>query len=265
MLAELLKNLERLSETQRPKNEFRCSGLPFCPVRWLAQELDPEPFKATFGFDYYTSVGTTMHKIFQKWLARTSGLFGNWECHKCKTKETLKWSPVHCPTCNKFMEYEEVEIVEPTTGLTGHVDGITRCEVGSDDLLVFDWKSIGIRGLKDDELPYSYNVQQINSYGVLLRRLFDLPIKEIGLVYVARDNPTNFKIWRSANIIDEELDIHLKRWLKMQKMFKSNNYTGLQKIRLCRGDSDENMKRCRLRSICSDPNNIVSFIEGLGT
>lgn len=264
MLAELLKNIERLSETQRPKNEFRCSGLPFCPVKWLAQELDPEPFKASFGFDYYTTAGTAMHKVLQKWMGRMNGLLGDWKCHKCKTEVSMAWSPQYCPTCNKYMEYEEVEVKEPETGLSGHIDGITRCEAASDDLLVFDYKSIGVRGLAQDELPYPYNIQQINAYAVLLKRLLGLPIKEMGLIYVARDNPTNFKIWRSAKINEDAFDIHLERWLAVQQMFKSNNYAGLSKIRLCRGDSDYNMLRCRLRSICSNPKGIVPFIEGLG-
>jgi hypothetical protein len=161
------------------------------------------------------------------------------------------------------MDYEEVEVIEPTTGLSGHIDGITRCSVDSDDLLVFDYKSIGIRGLRDDDLPYPYNVQQINAYAVLLARIFNLPIKEIGLVYVARDNPTNFKIWRSKNIIEGELDIHLENWVKAQKMLKSKNYMGIQKIRLCRSDADPSMSKCRLKSICLEPKNIQPFLEKL--
>jgi hypothetical protein len=265
MLEDLMLNIHHLTESVPPRREFRCSGFPFCPLRWIADTLDPKKEITRFSSDFYMSVGTTVHLVLQKWMARTQGgLFGNWKCASCQTTVSLSWSPQRCPGCGTAMDYDEVTFTEPTTGLTGHTDGLTRWKKDSDDLMVFDFKTISIERLKNDDLPYWHNIEQVNAYAVLLQRLLGLPIVGFALAYIARDDPRVFRVIKTKKISEQMCDANLERFMIAQKALETKKFKEARKARLCKTEKDlEHQTNCRLRSICANPNMIKEYFRGL--
>ena len=264
MLEDLMLNLQNLSEAAPPRREFRCSGFPFCPLKWIADTLDPKKEITRFQSEFYMDVGTTVHRVLQKWMSRIQGgLFGNWKCLTCNATVSLSWSPQRCPGCGAAMEYEEVSFTEPTTGLTGHTDGLTRWKKDSDDLLVFDIKTIGVERLQNDDLPYWHNIEQVNAYAVLLRRLLKLPIKGFALVYVTRDDPRVFRIIKTKKISEDMLDANLNRFLIAEEALKTRKFKEARKNRLCKTEADLEHNRCRLKSVCGNTDMIKQYFRSL--
>jgi hypothetical protein len=162
------------------------------------------------------------------------------------------------------MGYKEVDFKEPTTGLTGHVDGLTRWKKDSDGLLVFDFKSIGKERLEKDDLPYWHNIEQVNAYAVLLKRLLNLPIEGFALVYITRDDPRVFRIVKSRKISEPMCDDNLARFLIAKEALETKKFKAARQARLCKTEADlEHNSRCRLRSICGDVSMLKEYLRGL--
>lgn len=141
--------------------EFRVSGLPFCP---LLAGLSPLDGMDVYREHFYFDIGTAMHSLFQKWMARSvsgAAMWGDWECG-CKRKKRDKegrFLPVHeivhdirpdgkCPG-GKEWYYREVEV--QYGNLKGHIDLMWRVPGGYMDgkllkpwYIVWDWKSTEI-------------------------------------------------------------------------------------------------------------------------
>lgn len=147
--------------SERKPFEFRVSGLPFCP---LLAGLSPLDGKDVYREHYYFGIGTAMHELFQKWLARSvsgASMWGDWECGCKRTKRNKdgKLLPVHeivhkvrpdgkCPGGKEWF-YREVEV--EFGNLKGHIDLIWRVPGGYKNgkrlkpwYLVWDWKSTEI-------------------------------------------------------------------------------------------------------------------------
>lgn len=108
---------------------FRLSASPFCAYKFLFQWYD---FIKTdkidlwdYSSDFYTSIGTTIHSLLQKWIPiNNPGLFlGNWKCPTCKKVIEAATGPKFCKKCQSWMIYEEFVFYEKP-GFAGHGDGI---------------------------------------------------------------------------------------------------------------------------------------------
>lgn len=177
---------------------LRFSGLPFCSLRWflsLPTSLRGNR-KTDFGSRFFTSVGHTVHDVFQTavYHSKSFQALNDYVCTSCKHRYVLRPEmPRKCRCGSVLFRREEHEVL--WRGAIGHVDEIV-CPVPSAPKKVFllDYKTTSLKNInKADPIGYT---SQIKSYAVSLTDA-GYEILGCGLVYVPRDNP--FK-WRMSDI-----------------------------------------------------------------
>lgn len=250
------------TETKKPR--LRVSSFPYCPIKNYFQLADglQDLAQITAQSDYFTSVGTTVHSILQRWLGtifvgregeeeQQGHMFGEWFCPTCKTKPKLTIiDDIICPDCGNFMEYKELFGMWKGGAIGGHTDGIF---VDGDDWWVIDYKTTSKskvdswrrnpKRTNNDAsnivLPYYANVKQIESYCVLFENRFKHKIKGWILVYLCRDNPfySNGRAVVAHAMDDDEKDKVRKRLDKYTIQFntfheslRDNNKEGIHEI-----------------------------------
>jgi hypothetical protein len=212
----LLKKSEEQAEPK--KQSFRCSQLPICPVKWVMGEFvhgGMIPTANTFGTDWFAGFGTIAHLALQKWSAFHGMAYGDWECthfnrkivngKEWRSKNTIiirdQLGPVKCPKCGKQMIYKELELRNPETGLTGHVDLLIPYK---DGFIIVDFKTAGtekIHELIKPAIEYHNQVQhywyELETYGAYdwkkKQHRGKLKIYGTAIFYVQRDNPFSDK------------------------------------------------------------------------
>lgn len=187
-----LVDLGKLTAPSTRKQEFRCSSLPFCPIRSAFLDSSEESFRKSF----YVEIGTVVHKVVQIWLARgmaANDMYGIWKrvSDGCETK-----IPMLRPKAVKLLGTEDIVYEEVTIkwrNLSGHVDLITH--IGNNEYVVWDFKTTDIASKrrfagwqKTFKTSPNYFIQ-IRSYAALLRKLFGINIVAWGLIIVDRDKP----------------------------------------------------------------------------
>ncbi len=175
------------------ERKLRPSGFPYCGLKDMFEEITGGP-KSTvgFGLDFYGSVGTAAHLIFQKYMGITGKIVGNWECKNvnCSNfKKICKFSVNNLCTCGFFMEYHELTI--KNRNIIGHVDCLLLIE---GKYYVLDYKTSTLASIEKHKeigniFPYTKNVHQILSYCICLERNFNIKIEGWMLMYISRDTP----------------------------------------------------------------------------
>lgn len=183
-----------MSKGTRPSDRafaFRCSSLPFCPIRAF---LGMDKGQESFGMDFYTGIGTAVHEVAQRWINRgnlADRVFARWKCSECSNITDPGFKPDSCPSCgcvHPAFGYEEVEITY--RGLSGHVDLIY--EIAPDKFVVMDFKTTNLSEAKkranwQNNYPASpSSIVQIGAYCMMLRRVYGLDVVAWSLIYVDR-------------------------------------------------------------------------------
>jgi len=278
VLNDIEQKLVNLKISNTRKLQFRCSGLPICPVSWIFGEAIHEgdiPSKEDFYSDFYTSVGTEVHLVLQRWLARTGLLYGNWRCEnnippskkvskvlrdndlgksikkykrKCNYFIENCTGPQTCPKCNSEMVYEEFVVGDPETGLSGHVDA---CFVCNDGFIIADFKTTGVTKFAELEEPDEGYVEQINAYANMLSRPpYNFKIYGLGIWYIQRDSPRNSKVFLWEKFSKKNYEYNLKQF-KIIAELKKSNYKGIHKYRIC--PDIDSASGCPYQSFCFTP------------
>jgi hypothetical protein len=226
--------------------------------RWEVEE--------NFMMDYYTSVGTTTHEVFQKWFGYTGKLLGDWSCTCRGTKKIKKILGRQeyeievpkvisrmtfnsmCPKCGKQMKYEELEI--DVKGLTGHVDGVLEFIVNKKKChIVIDYKGTTAEKIKNYKPGNPYTVfpdpkhtKQIGLYAYALNNYYGLNVIGHALLYTSRDTPIP-KNKICAHFLTEE------EWEKAEEIFKGQ----LKQIRVLNKTlEDGRIERLMRNKLCPD-------------
>ena len=172
---------------------LRVSGFPFCGLRAAYErmaDIKPDPENTT-SMEYYTSVGTSAHEVFQRSLGVRGRIYGNWKCRdeKCRGKRKFSLNS-ECPKCGKEMEYVEFEVTA-FRHVSGHTDGLYLDLMKRNWLI--DYKTSSMRVLNyqksNPTLPYRKNVQQIESYVPMMEHQYNIDVQGWMLGYVPRDDP----------------------------------------------------------------------------
>lgn len=221
-ISRLLVDASKLELPSSRKQEFRCSSLPFCPIRTF---LGLSKGEDSYRMDHYTISGTALHELMQKWLPRTlqgsRRSFGAWKCEDCTLHIEPCLKPRECPKCKgRRLKYEEVLI--SFKGLSGHVDYLYEWSKGQ--FVIIDFKSTSLMYTRN-KYPNSWREQyppsrkyivQIKSYACLLREQYGLNITAVMLVFIDRSRP-----------IESEKDFHIvtSDWneVKHDKLMKKLN------------------------------------------
>lgn len=217
---------------------LRVSGFPFCGLKTLYYRLEGKQEKFDSGKEFYCSVGTAAHLVFQRWLGNKGRVYGNWKCRdkECGNFEEFS-ATAKCPDCGKEREYEEFT-VKAFKHVSGHLDGVWKASDGK--YYVIDYKTSSSKNLwahrkRSKIFPYVKNKIQIMSYCALIEHTHDIKIAGWILVYVARDNPMDFEpvmgtvtakrkaaIYRRIEHYDKVWDV-LQRFKKKDLQFIIDN------------------------------------------
>lgn len=249
---------------------LRVSGFPFCGLRaaWQKMTNYVEPDGDSHK-DFYTSVGTSAHEVFQRSLGVRGRIFGDWKCRDEKCHGKRKFSlDSSCPKCGKEMEYVEFEVTA-FKHVSGHTDGL-YLDTQKRNWLI-DYKTSSMRVLNyqksNPTLPYRKNVQQIESYVPMLERKLDIEIAGWLLGYVPRDDPKTICVkgkamtqkkkdatWQRIKLYDDQYEEVLNLGSLRQLRF-------LRDTKFCRNYDHylrdmKGFKACPLEGVC--------FTNGLG-
>lgn len=175
---------------------LRVSGFPYCGLRHLWENMnhvEGKEEKSDSFKDYYTSVGTVAHSVFQRFMGNGGKIYGDWKCRSCS--KVKKFSASNVCRCGSEMEYVEFE-VKAFKHVSGHLDGIFKI---NNEFWLMDYKTSSTRVIngqkKFPSLPYVKNKVQIVSYCALAEKCINVRTDEkiviSGwiLIYIARDNP----------------------------------------------------------------------------
>lgn len=169
---------------------LRCSQLPFCPTSLV---LEYKLKGLVRGMDlmgtYFTSVGTAVHEVMQKFLCRSGLFLADYVCHECGTVHRL--STQH-ECCGFDTHYHEVQI--DYMGIQGHIDGIFKDRSGN--WWILDFKTCSVAGAaKKKTSPGVGYIEQVESYAYLLYKQYGIRVKGTMLVFLPRDNPRSPVVW----------------------------------------------------------------------
>ena len=180
--------------------ELHPSSFPYCGLRHvynIAEYGVDAASSESFAGTYFLEVGTLVHSLIQRFMAKGGQVYGQWTCPSCTwaTEEITTYPEGGCPECGKELTYEEIPI-EIDGILYGHIDCLFETSDGT--FWLPDYKTTMLMKNEKhmrtgDVYPYVSNRTQIRAYVVLIHYLYG---KKYGfkpkgwiLCYMPRDNP----------------------------------------------------------------------------
>ena len=205
----MYSSLQNKVDLEKPREVYlRPSMLPTCSLKLLdalIAEHNDEYGEWGFPGDYFTSVGTTIHELIERWCGHTNfKIWGHWVCPECGHKHEYTHKNV-CSKCGTKMGYHEIEV--SYMGFVGHIDCIIITKKG---IQVCDYKTstkdkVDYPTYKKHNMGYPL---QINAYAYILEKTWGAHfMKAYGksvcgasLLFISRDNPFKFKEfhWESS-------------------------------------------------------------------
>jgi hypothetical protein len=254
---KLLESTDRETGKTRP-NQFRCSALPICPLRWVATELLNQgkiPEKENLSLDIYAGIGTQLHSVLQKWGGFKGLLYGDWELtreikkeiegktYSRKSTKTIKskLGPITDESGQPYT-YKELVVRHPKTGLSGHVDGLVPY---LDGYIIVDFKtSASSKLLEMNSPPINYHTQ-VMAYWYLLSKFgpwdeqlneFREPLIIYGTVifFLGRDNPMKDTKMFVNKVLDKNLVLEQFKLYRMaQEALATKKFSDVIQNRSC--------------------------------
>lgn len=233
---------------------IRASQLPFCPLEFvLATGMGGKRQPYSFYTAFFTSVGTTVHEVFQQFHGKSAQFVADWECPVCKNWKRLSHDNVCCG-----VDSIHHELIIKHKWVVGHVDNVFRDENG--DYWVVDYKTTSTARVSTvvQSPPQEYR-EQVEAYAFALKEQYGLNIKGIILIFIVRDNPTVPHIW-AEELTPKQHEItgrRLQRYSELHKVAYSasslDDLKALWKARMCKPhEVDEKAPGCLFRRGCQD-------------
>lgn len=259
-------------ESQKPRvPELRPSSMPMCSIRVFLDHLKTSDSWDMHG-DYYTSVGTTLHQVAQKWLPRQGAMVGDWLCPTCK-KKLSRTTQKTC--CGVPMQYEEIEV--KYRGVTGHIDTVLQ---NKDGYLLCDYKTTSMEKVSKpiEKLVSSNYIMQILTYTYICEQLFKWKMRGASLLFVPRDKPDMFREVHWAWTPDLSVtmgafvDSQIAAFAAVREAIVTKDVDVVVKARACRNRQHYQQEvrhfwygGCPLASMCverNEVNTICAHLEG---
>lgn len=244
---------------------IRASQLPFCPLEFVLSTAKNGPHQAMgFHMAYFTSVGTIVHEVMQRYHGKSGKFLANWQCPTCKKWRNLSLQP-NC--CDTLSDYHEVQIRHKW--VTGHIDGIFLDSQGQ--YWITDYKTTSSTlALSKEKNPGRVYIEQVEAYAFAMQEQYNVPIKGVSLVFICRDNPTTPHIWaKELHESDyKQIGKRLEHYYHMHKLaYDAKSKTDLQQIwkqRMCKtGQEDATAPNCPFKRGCShnDPTEAITWFR----
>ena len=112
----------KASAQHRDSNLFHVSSAGYC-MRSVAWDREHGKLQE-LSFLRKVNLGTSIHELYQEFLAHSGKLFGMYYCKECKGT----FGPQYASTCEvcggkKLMQYSEVHLINHELKISGHPDG----------------------------------------------------------------------------------------------------------------------------------------------
>ena len=274
---------ERRSEYRHNQNihlELHPSGFPACILRRFLLLAKVGPFEnhwAKGQGEYYTSVGSTVHTMMQKWMGTKLSIIGDWVCKKCGDIQKFSTAS-NC--CGKPRHYEELGVTYKKT-IKGHIDGLV---IIKGKYYLIDYKTSSVKKITEQlenggVYPLRSNYHQIQSYVVLLEKCYNIQIEGWALIYLARDNPFANNFIYTEAVTDEMRKTQRKRVMLYEKQQNAHNEASgydenvefLIKTKLCQSREEydkeykDDFNPCPFVDVCFKPNKfkkqVIEIVE----
>lgn len=171
--------------------KLRPSQLPFCPVGFYVNHATMG-MVSTLNFmgTFYTSVGSTVHEVIQKFLSPSGKFLADWYCKPCK-----KWRRFSTNSeckCGLTMSYHELLIDHK--GVVGHIDAVFKDRKGR--YWILDYKTCTVSGASyKQKSPGSTYIEQVETYAYMLFKQYGIKVEGVMLMFLPRDNPLTPSVW----------------------------------------------------------------------
>ena len=197
---------------------LRPSQLPFCPSGFFISHATQGMISTQNMLSaYFTSVGTTVHEVVQRYLSPSGRFLADWRCKICG-----KWRRMSTKSecCDFTMEYHEVLINHK--GVVGHIDAVFRDSKGR--YWILDFKTCTVSGASyKQKSPGAAYKEQVETYALMLYRQYGIKVEGVMLMFIPRDDPTKPSVW--VNLIDTA---DFKRIAKRIKKYKQQHKEALK-------------------------------------
>lgn len=250
---------------------LRPSAFPMCSIRTWRKLVEGAltgtyPSTDTASGNFFCSVGTIAHEVFQMYMGEHQVVYGDWkcvnkECSKSKGKSLTRTATTNnkCPVCKTLMRYEELEIFY--NGIYAHIDcliKLPKSEGGG--WWVLDYKTATKYAIETLTKPKVAHTYQVPAYVYMLSKAKNIKIKGYSLLYISRDNP--FKFLSLEYEWDRHQEQTIKNRLKQEKRkFKSalvslttRDVQYIIDVKPCRSQADydalEFYEECEFVDVC---------------
>lgn len=188
-----------------PEERRRLSGsmLPYCGLRDACDRLEKNDSywtrEKTMGSDFFTSVGTAAHIIFQNWLKDDASdrgwrIISNWKCKKCGIERSLV--PYNKCTCGADTDFVEISV--KWNNLSGNIDAVLQ-QIGTkrpskNNYWIVDFKTTSKYQIEQHQrsrnvYPIRDHVWQVEAYAMMFEKQYEIEVDGWVLMYASRDNP----------------------------------------------------------------------------
>lgn len=169
---------------------LRPSQMPFCAPGFYVQHAT-QGMVSTLDMmgAYYTSVGTTVHEVVQRYLSPSGKFLADWHCRVCN-----KWRRMSTDSecCDCTMDYHEVLINHK--GVVGHIDAIFKDSKGKYWILDFKTCTVKGAGYKKKSPGAAYK-EQVETYALMLYLQYGIKVEGVMLMFIPRDDPKMPEVW----------------------------------------------------------------------
>lgn len=194
------------------------SQCPMCPTSfiysWLV--LGHKGFnQLDLRSEITLGTGTHIHESVQKYLPMScEGLVGDWQCKKCKRTHRVQAQPKVCQCGSHEFDYHEIGI--SYKGFEGHIDTV-YCY--NNEHMIVDYKSTTLKQLEAKAAQPSFEYQmQLRSYALLMKLQYNIIIKRIMLLFIAKEFPEKHSYWHME--ITPEVNHQTFNFLKAERTLK---------------------------------------------
>lgn len=169
---------------------LRPSQLPFCaPGFFVAHASLGMVSTMDFMGSFYTTVGTAVHEVMQRFLSPSGRFLADWKCRICGRKRKLS-TKSEC--CDFTMDYHEIKIDHK--GVVGHIDAVFKDSKGRYWILDFKTCTIAGSGYKKSSPGAAY-MEQVETYAYMLWKQYGIKVEGVMLMFIPRDNPLTPTVW----------------------------------------------------------------------
>lgn len=262
---------------------LRVSSFPFCGRQWalsLKNQYAQYVFQETASA-YFTSVGTTVHEVFQEameFLAAPEAksdwgkdefyakavIVQNWKCTDCGHVHKFVPHPSACEWCGASGHTIIGKEHQVRWGkfVLGHMDGTLAFPHQAGEPysklwhhIPYDFKTTTKSAIEGSALPYEDNVSQLTAYGEI-KRNDGYNVPAVCLTYISRDNPSlrkNCVVPLLGKRTAKEMKTYEKHYRWARNATQADSATVEQVMALppvVESDFEAKCKYCKFTKIC---------------